>query len=245
MNHTIPGIYNYCDRWCEKCPLSHRCLLFLQQLEAGSGVNDLEAAENHFLDELDSLLENQNEEIEEYNSDYEELAPDDEIFHPKANDDEDVGSQVRKSQLLQLCGLYRELMKPFLDILIPERIHTFILKTENSENKFQLIQEHLDTLRYYLFFFEAKFYRALSGKISGDEVRFEPNYPTDSEASAKIGMICVDKCRRAVIDIWDLFYSREQDQAIFHALSLLDQIKKESLKEFPQAPFVKRPGFDR
>src|SRR5947199_8978571 len=22
----IPGIYNYCDRWCERCPLSHRCL---------------------------------------------------------------------------------------------------------------------------------------------------------------------------------------------------------------------------
>ena len=22
----IPGIYNYCDRWCERCPISHRCL---------------------------------------------------------------------------------------------------------------------------------------------------------------------------------------------------------------------------
>jgi hypothetical protein len=214
-------------------------------LEAGAGLQDMEPTENNFLDELDSLLENQNEEIEEYNNDYEELSSDDEIFHPKANDDEDVGSQVRKSQLLQLCGLYRELMKPFLDILIPERIHTFILKSQDNREQIRLIQEHLDTLRYYLFFFEAKFYRALSGKLSGDEVRFEPNYPTDSEASAKIAMICVDKCRKAIIDLWDLFYSREQDQVLFHSLSVLDQIKKESLKEFPQAPFVKRPGFDR
>jgi len=24
----IPGIYNYCDRWCERCPQTHRCLNF-------------------------------------------------------------------------------------------------------------------------------------------------------------------------------------------------------------------------
>jgi len=24
----IPGIYNYCDRWCERCPLTSRCLVY-------------------------------------------------------------------------------------------------------------------------------------------------------------------------------------------------------------------------
>ena len=24
----IPGIYNYCDRWCERCSRTSRCLLF-------------------------------------------------------------------------------------------------------------------------------------------------------------------------------------------------------------------------
>src|SRR5262245_12410315 len=27
----IPGIYNYCDRWCERCPLSHRCLNYASE----------------------------------------------------------------------------------------------------------------------------------------------------------------------------------------------------------------------
>ena len=22
----IPGIYNYCDRWCERCPMTARCM---------------------------------------------------------------------------------------------------------------------------------------------------------------------------------------------------------------------------
>ena len=24
----ISGIYNYCDRWCERCPFTARCLLY-------------------------------------------------------------------------------------------------------------------------------------------------------------------------------------------------------------------------
>ena len=24
----ISGIYNYCDRWCERCPLTSRCLVY-------------------------------------------------------------------------------------------------------------------------------------------------------------------------------------------------------------------------
>jgi hypothetical protein len=27
----IPGIYNYCDRWCKRCALSHRCLSYAME----------------------------------------------------------------------------------------------------------------------------------------------------------------------------------------------------------------------
>jgi len=29
----IPGIYNYCDRWCERCTFTSRCLTFLTEEE--------------------------------------------------------------------------------------------------------------------------------------------------------------------------------------------------------------------
>ena len=29
----IVGVFNYCDRWCERCPLTHRCRLFADQAE--------------------------------------------------------------------------------------------------------------------------------------------------------------------------------------------------------------------
>jgi len=33
----IAGIYNYCDRWCERCPLSHRCLTHAMEKAADDG----------------------------------------------------------------------------------------------------------------------------------------------------------------------------------------------------------------
>ncbi|MCA1758436.1 MAG: hypothetical protein LC658_01585, partial [Bacteroidales bacterium] len=38
----IPGIYNYCDRWCERCTLSHRCLNYAHELEMMETKNDPE-----------------------------------------------------------------------------------------------------------------------------------------------------------------------------------------------------------
>ena len=35
----ISGVYNYCDRWCERCPLSNRCLTYAMQIEEGD-LND-------------------------------------------------------------------------------------------------------------------------------------------------------------------------------------------------------------
>ncbi len=29
----ISGIYNYCDRWCERCPFTSRCLLYATETE--------------------------------------------------------------------------------------------------------------------------------------------------------------------------------------------------------------------
>ena len=30
----IPGIYNYCDRWCERCAFTARCMNFAMGLNA-------------------------------------------------------------------------------------------------------------------------------------------------------------------------------------------------------------------
>jgi hypothetical protein len=34
----ISGIYNYCDRWCERCPLTSRCLVYATEQEDGDSL---------------------------------------------------------------------------------------------------------------------------------------------------------------------------------------------------------------
>lgn len=33
----VPGIYNYCDRWCERCPFSSRCMVYATEKEDDDG----------------------------------------------------------------------------------------------------------------------------------------------------------------------------------------------------------------
>ena len=40
----ISGIYNYCDRWCERCQFTSRCLLYAQERES---AGDTEANDIH------------------------------------------------------------------------------------------------------------------------------------------------------------------------------------------------------
>ena len=37
----VPGIYNYCDRWCERCPLQLRCMSYMmgKKLKERTKVN--------------------------------------------------------------------------------------------------------------------------------------------------------------------------------------------------------------
>ena len=42
----IPGIYNYCDRWCERCTMTSKCLTYAHEQEMksdddGPEVNDM------------------------------------------------------------------------------------------------------------------------------------------------------------------------------------------------------------
>src|SRR5690242_17861854 len=42
----ISGIYNYCDRWCERCPLTSRCLVYATEQEDDDASSSARDSEN-------------------------------------------------------------------------------------------------------------------------------------------------------------------------------------------------------
>ena len=45
---TIPSIYNYCDRWCERCPFTSRCANFALGEEYFPNQEDRDINNEHF-----------------------------------------------------------------------------------------------------------------------------------------------------------------------------------------------------
>lgn len=43
MNESkfIPGIHNYCDRWCERCYFTSRCRVYEKLDESDTEANDI------------------------------------------------------------------------------------------------------------------------------------------------------------------------------------------------------------
>jgi hypothetical protein len=91
-----------------------------------------------------------------------------------------------------------------------------------------------------LFFIEAKLQRALHGKL--DELEEKYDFPKDSDGSAKISIIAIERSMNAWLKLYEAMPSSE-DVAL-HSLSILSQLKQKSLEEFPNAMQFKRPGFD-
>src|SRR5262245_22178318 len=64
----ISGIYNYCDRWCERCNFTSRCLTY-ERLPESSKSDDLAAHDLNnakFWEELRGIFNETREMIEEF-----------------------------------------------------------------------------------------------------------------------------------------------------------------------------------
>src|SRR5436190_14281617 len=53
----VSGIYNYCDRWCERCPLTSRCLVFAtEQVDHNGSLESHDTHNETFWQKLDGVL---------------------------------------------------------------------------------------------------------------------------------------------------------------------------------------------
>src|SRR2546430_15716919 len=64
----ISGIYNYCDRWCERCQFTSRCFLYATE-QADSDLDDPEVRDirnEKFWTKLQSIFKNTAEMISQW-----------------------------------------------------------------------------------------------------------------------------------------------------------------------------------
>ena len=61
----ISGIYNYCDRWCEWCLFTSRCLNYDISEEEFRDIKSIESHKKEFFEKLQNILQQTQEMLTE------------------------------------------------------------------------------------------------------------------------------------------------------------------------------------
>ncbi len=240
----ILGIYNYCDRWCEKCPFSSQCRSFQSQPVAGEHSHDFEA--EHFLDSLQGSLQDAvlllEQAAEERGIDWNDIQEAAENFVEEEPDF--TSSQLNLKENSQHYYQKANLWLDSNEHLISAKEEEIQRKDDlgiNVEKEVNELNDALNSIYHYLYFLHTKIGRALEGLH--DEWMME-EYPiqNDANGTAKITLLVIEKSIAAWETIRQQMPDAEDD--VLDILVLLSRIKSGMKKEFPQAEHFVRPGFD-
>ncbi len=248
----IPGIYNYCDRWCERCTFTTRCRNFESTVKLSS--EQLDMSNKAFWDNISSNFQNAIQLLYKaakhhgINLDNVMTKKEEAEYEAKQNS---VRKAAKNHLITRVCKQYRSLVMPYLekneDMVNKARelvshLHLGIASEEEVVHTMAALGDCFEIIQWYLFFIEAKLQRALQGKMEGEEREVENGFSKDSDGSAKIALIGIERS----ISAWSGIYEKQpisEDMAL-KALALLSQLKQKTLEEFPVAMQFIRPGFD-
>lgn len=246
MENFIPGIYNYCDRWCEKCAFTARCRNYSRHEEDvydENGEFDSEkfvAAISNSLAEAMRLIK---ETVEADGGDWE-------TFYKEAQETEieEPVPTAAEQQLLDWSEQYYKKIRPWFkenNQWLKDKSDELLQKAElgiEMETETLQLSEALDIIQFYLYFIHIKLKRA-SGDSEDEWIK--ENFPiqNDANGSAKIALIATERTLAA----WQVIYAYfpEKQDELLDVLMLLEKIRRGIEKTFPDVHRFIRPGFDQ
>lgn len=247
----ISGIYNYCDRWCERCQFTSRCLNFESSKEF---FNDNEISDpnnklfwEHLTEVFKVTHEMLNEMAKEQGIDLSQITVTEEDRrkekekreslekHPTASA-ANAYSKMAKAWLEQSEEIFKDKEKElnkFLSLELPET---------DPEKEAVTLKDAVEVITYYLYFIYVKIMRALHGKFDDEFPEILDDFPKDSDGSAKIALIAIDRS----ISAWGklLNHLQSSEDEILNTLVHLERLRNLVESEFPDARNFVRPGFD-
>ena len=246
----IQSIYNYCDRWCERCPFTARCLNFALDEEEFDHLEtqdlDNEAFWKKLSETFQMTLELLEEAAEEQGIDLDSIDTEEVEEEDRLNDE-----LARDHECSRMAKLYSEMVDDWLDsareLFSSEEeelsaVETFEALDNSPAEKDDDLLEPVEVVGWYQHLIYVKLMRAIRGELL-EEPEILDEYPKDSDGSAKVALIGIDRSIAAWGEIRNLFPHRS-DQ-IMDILVQLEQLRRKVEKTFPNARAFIRPGFDK
>jgi len=227
----IPGIYNYCDRWCARCPFTRRCLNFALDQEEFADAKAQDIRHESFWKKMGEILAQTQKLLErkakEWGINLEELA--------SANDEVSLRQQHETVENHVLSRAARAYSQKVTDWFAAREN---ILKEAGTFAYAGIeLPEALEVIHWYQYFIPAKIARALYGLLEDDA-----DLAQDADGSAKIALIALDRSLAAWSVVWH--FNRFLAESIEEIISFLAILRQAVEETFPHARSFKRPGFD-
>lgn len=261
----IDGVYNYCDRWCERCPLTARCRQFAFEEELKRS-DDENAA---FWKVFEDLREQQTEHAAEFVA---ELADDeDESLLPELDawdaDRDEFERIADRDPLAQCAHEYGHRVHDWLKRHDPHQAEDGYLRSRSAGAAPEVgLYEALEVINWYSFQIAVKLTRALSGErdlqeygIYGAEEDEDADSDRTDEAddmtsilkecarmdrdgSAKVSLIGIERSLGA----WTIVRSHlpDQTEVIREFQRMLGRLRRAIDERIPGARTLQRPGFE-
>ncbi len=258
----IPGIYNYCDYWCERCAFTRRCRNFAsgrdieRQSRGGQPVEDATNATfwNTLAEELrettvfgprDQWPTDADESLDD--------RPDPEWEAREANHRE----AVKQHALCRLAGEYMRQADAWLkssDADLKAHAQSLVeaaripFARDDSEEEARQIGEMIEVVAWYHTFIPPKMSRAVGGLLERDRADgpaadiLRESRLHDANGSGKVTLVAIERSIAAWLRLRDVLPGHES--AILNMLALLDRMRRGIHAALPGAESFPRPGFD-
>lgn len=250
-DQNIPGIYNWCDRWCERCSFTQRCAVAQAEREDIDANDDLTNEDfwnklsNHFA-QITELLKTA---AQEHGIDLEDVPVEEwkDIEKKQKQHWEDGQSHPLSILSKQYLKMADELLQsPAIEEVAEGHIQALEMGLQNPDEikpKSAAFKDCLEVVRWYLFFIPVKCQRVMMEKYGDDAEQEEgPAESLSYNGTAKILLVALSRSISAWAMLLTLMPSVEDE--LIQTLATLQKLEKMVNQEFPDAQKFIRPGFD-
>jgi len=226
----IDFISAYCDRWCERCPLTHRCSVFTAMAAMTMCEDERAGLELAFGRAPD---------------DSGVVAPPPDWLRDLVNvemsadaADEFARRQDQRRERVEATSIM-QMAKAFMHLG-----HDWLMANHHAgATEDSVVREAFEVAAHDLIFIRVKLHRALDGQDSrnGDDGSADDHpVQNDWNGSAKIALISLERSSAA----WSVLASASGQETPAVLAEQLKDLRAEVEREFPDAWSFVRPGFD-
>jgi hypothetical protein len=224
----VPGIYNYCDGRCPRCPFTERCLRLLEDRESASANAGGADDDSSLAESVGASMQLAVELVEASRRRGIDLTA---IDDPEHNDARFDAERHRADPLAMQAREYGRLAWR-----IAKAVEPLVVARGDPA-----VIDAVGTIDWFSSLISAKVYRAICGLAERRDP--DEDVQTDYNGSAKIALLGIEESRRA----WRVLMAEGKATANgvpAQAVNMLDELAVAVRARFPRAMAFVRPGFD-